>query len=691
MALFQSGGWFSKVVRKNLSGSRPTKRPAARRLFVEQLEELNLLSTLDITGGSLSYAASAGINNALTITLTGGTPATNYTFKDTGEPITLTANAMAAGWTGSGTNTVTGPIASVTTNFAVNLLSGTDQLNVNGAINVGPVGSATPGGAVVLTSSNIQLAAPVTSAGNQSFTGAVTLAANVTLTSTANGNVTFSSTLQSPGTAFALAVNTGGVTTFSGPVGGNGNFLGGLTTNSVGTTQINGGSINSTTQTYGDTVTLGANATILTGNETFQGSLILGTAISAAIDTLQITGNLTLVNTATLTSTVAGTATNQFGHVLVSGMTNFGSSTLLLNYSNFTPKSGNSFDVVGNGATPLGQFNNAASPGPVKLSGIQYLVTYAGGVGNDFVLTTVAPPIFTSPASTKFTINSAGTFTVTATGTTPITFKQTGTLPKGVTFTAATGVLSGTPTAFGNFNFTFTATNSAGSTTQNFTLVVSGIPNGATTPNQRFVSQVYVDLLNRVVDTAGLAAWTNQLNLGVARSQVVLEIETSPSNEYRTIEVQATYQRYLKRNADPAGLAASVALLANGGTIQQLSGALTSSAEFFKLAGSTNPGFIVLLYQDALQRAIDANSLNSLSLAMAMGTASRPTVSQFVFSSPEFTNDLVEFIYESYLHRAAEPQGLAFNAQTIMMGATYEQVTAVVMGSPEFFLNDVGS
>jgi hypothetical protein len=579
----------------------------------------------------------------------------------------------------------------VTTNFSVNLLTGSDQLNIKDAINVGPAGSSA-GGAVVLTASNISLAAGVTSAGNQTYAGAVTLAGNTTLTSSGNGNIVFSSTIQSPGTAFALAVNTGGSTTFSGAVGGNGNFLGGLTTNNSGSTQINGGSVNSASQTYGDTVTLGASPTTLTGNVAVQGNLILGASAGAATTALQVNGNLTLVNSATLTSTIAGTAASQFGHVAVSGVTNFGSSSLSLNYSNFAPVSGNSFDVVSNGATPIGQFSNATSPGPAKLGGVQYSVSYAGGSStNDLVLTTVVPPTFTSPASTKFTINSAGTFTVTAAGTSPITFKQTGTLPKGVTFNTSTGVLSGTPTAFGTFNFTFTATNTAGSTTQNFTLVVSGIPAGATTPNQRFISQVYNDLLNRVVDTTGLAAWTNQLNLGVARSQVVLQIETSPSNEYRTIEVQNLYQRYLKRTPDPGGLSASIALLAGGGTIQQLSAALTSSAEFFGLAGGSNTGFLVLLYQDALNRAIDANSLTSLLIGMAMGTASRPTISQFVFSSPEFTNGLVQSIYQNYLNRSADPQGLAFNAQTIANGATYEQVTAFVMGSPEYFLNDVGS
>jgi hypothetical protein len=89
-------------------------------------------STMDITGGSLTYTASAGIQNNLTIGLASG----NYSFTDTGETITLTPGAVAAGWTSSGPNSVAGPAASVTTNFTVNLFDGDDALEVDGAISV---------------------------------------------------------------------------------------------------------------------------------------------------------------------------------------------------------------------------------------------------------------------------------------------------------------------------------------------------------------------------------------------------------------------------------------------------------------------------------------------------------------------------------------------------------------------------
>jgi hypothetical protein len=237
---------------------------------------------------------------------------------------------------------------------------------------------------------------------------------------------------------------------------------------------------------------------------------------------------------------------------------------------------------------------------------------------------------------------------------------------------------------------TITATNTVAAPTQNVTLIVSGIPSNATTPNQRFISQVYIDLLGRVVDSGGLAAWTNQLTLGVARSQVVLAIETSPANEFRVEEVQQLYQRYLHRNADPTGQTNSVALLANGGTIQQLAAALASSNEFFQNSGSTNTGFLQALYQDALQRPIDPAALAFESAGLANGNFTRGQLALFVVTSMEANQNLVELVYTDFLHRAADPQGLAFNTQTLANGATFEQLVAFVMGSPEFFQQDVG-
>jgi hypothetical protein len=89
--------------------------------------------------------------------------------------------------------------------------------------------------------------------------------------------------------------------------------------------------------------------------------------------------------------------------------------------------------------------------------------------------TTHAPTI-TSTNQATFTVGTAGTFTVTATGSPSPTFGESGSLPFGLTFNSANGVLSGTPAAgtAGTYNITFTASNGVGSdATQSFTLTIA--------------------------------------------------------------------------------------------------------------------------------------------------------------------------------------------------------------------------
>lgn len=116
-------------------------------------------ATLDVTSGTLTCLATAGVNNALTISASGA----SYVFNDTGETITLSANAISAGWTGSGTNTVTGPTSSVTADFQVNLLDGADTLTLSTPITVsGNVilfsgGSITQGASALITAGGLAI------------------------------------------------------------------------------------------------------------------------------------------------------------------------------------------------------------------------------------------------------------------------------------------------------------------------------------------------------------------------------------------------------------------------------------------------------------------------------------------------------------------------------------------------------
>jgi hypothetical protein len=108
-----------------------------------------------------------------------------------------------------------------------------------------------------------------------------------------------------------------------------------------------------------------------------------------------------------------------------------------------------------------------------------------GGESSGWLQTAVVPttvaPAFTSAATAAFTVGAAGSFSVTTTGTPAATVALTGALPAGVTFTAGAGgtaTLAGTPAAgtANSYPLTLTATNTAGTVTQGFTLTVNQKP-----------------------------------------------------------------------------------------------------------------------------------------------------------------------------------------------------------------------
>ena len=110
-----------------------------------------------------------------------------------------------------------------------------------------------------------------------------------------------------------------------------------------------------------------------------------------------------------------------------------------------TLPTGVTFVDNGNGTATLAS-TTATPAGSTTLT-----ITAANGVTPNatqtFTLTVSQAPAITSATSTTFTVGKAGSFTVTASGVPTPSLSETGTLPGGVTFNAATGVLSGTPAA----------------------------------------------------------------------------------------------------------------------------------------------------------------------------------------------------------------------------------------------------
>ncbi len=400
---------------------------------------LNLLvgNTTDINTASITTTGTQGYNSTVTLevdaTLT-GTVLGFYAIDGTGHSFTISGDAQinsavsgvtnlsVSGTTffsgGSITTTGTQGYTGDVTLYGDTTLSGTTP-TFGGAVTssnssdltLSFSGTTTIDGAKFLSIQNLtsnsggttNLTGTLTTSGFQTYSDAVALTGAVVLGSTTNQAIAFGSTVQSSGGARALTVNTTGNTTFSGAVGGGGNPLASLTTNAGGTTQINGGSVNTTgsTQTYNDNVTLGTTAATLTGTAVFfNDDLMLGSTSANAKSTLQVAGSLKLAGVTTLTSTFAGTGSSQFGHVIVSGNTTYNGATLALNYNGFTPAPGNSFDVVKNAIVGVGQFANAPTPA-ANLGGVLYSVTYTGGTGKDFILSVRPGLKFDMKADTK--------------------------------------------------------------------------------------------------------------------------------------------------------------------------------------------------------------------------------------------------------------------------------------------------
>ena len=151
------------------------------------------------------------------------------------------------------------------------------------------------------------------------------------------------------------------------------------------------------------------------------------------------------------------------------------------------------------GVLPTGVTFNASTGTlggtPAAGTGGTYSLSFkaSNGIGTDatqsFTLTVNQAPAITSGDNTTFTVGTAGSFTLTATGFPTPTLSKTGTLPSGVTFNEATGVLSGTPAANmgGNYTLTFTASNGEPpDATQSFTLTVNQTPAITSTDNTTF-------------------------------------------------------------------------------------------------------------------------------------------------------------------------------------------------------------
>lgn len=204
--------------------------------------------------------------------------------------------------------------------------------------------------------------------------------------------------------------------------------------------------------------------------------------------------------------------------------------------------------------------------------------------------------------------------------------------------------------------------------------------------NERIVSQIYLDVLERPADPTGLANWTAKLNQGSTRDEVLLGIQAT--EEYRRLAVQKLYRRLLKRDGDEAGLAGFANALSLGSIIENVEAVMASSEEYFQTrANQDNSVFLETVYLDTLGRPIDEAARFGFLQQLNAGT-SRKAIVDVIFASIEHHQVTVTGYFQQLLRRITDPEGLAYFASVALAsGARQEQVVAGICGADEYLDN----
>jgi len=175
-----------------------------------------------------------------------------------------------------------------------------------------------------------------------------------------------------------------------------------------------------------------------------------------------------------------------------------------------------------------------------------------------------------------------------------------------------------------------------------------------------FVKALYADFLGRESDPSGEAYWGQQVVRGAhlgaaARSRIGHSFGFS--DEYAGAVTQATYQRYLERDAENAGFEHwSAALRDDRLTAEDLAVELLASEELYLQAGSTPEGFVRLLYRRCLRREATAADVQGRTQELA-GGRSRTAIATDVFRAEECRHTRVVDLYQLFLARDPDPDG----------------------------------
>jgi len=199
------------------------------------------------------------------------------------------------------------------------------------------------------------------------------------------------------------------------------------------------------------------------------------------------------------------------------------------------------------------------------------------------------------------------------------------------------------------------------------------------TQAQSVVKALYQDLLGRIPDAPGLAAWTTKLAQGTDQSQLVYLL--TRSDEYIRLRVAKAYDEVLARKPDPVGAAGWLQQIRlNRATVDDVQRRFFDSQEFVTISGGTDAGYVAKMYQSILGRAATLGEIDSWVVKLANG---RGWVVDQIWFSTEAASNRAGAYYQTFLKRAADPAGRAHWA-LVLLAHGEGAVRAGIAGSAEY-------
>ena len=249
-----------------------------------------------------------------------------------------------------------------------------------------------------------------------------------------------------------------------------------------------------------------------------------------------------------------------------------------------------------------------------------------------------------------------------------------------VTIPAGSWTTVGTPQT----TLFITPTNAAYAVVQGTDFGAVNIHGPWTNKNSGFVHRATRDLMFRFATSGVVSSTSAALGDGTTTRPAVVA-GLMDTDEYRGLDVDRTFTRFLRRDVDPSGRTYWINSIGSGKALWRFRAQLFGSNEYFTKAGATNADYLEQVYLDVLGRPIDPSGRTYWLNKLDSG-ADRGSVALNFIKAPEFRRFVVDDQYLRFLDRKATTQEHATWDAKIIASTTGEQeLIATLAASAEYF------